>query len=152
MVNDTDLLLGCDLVVSNDEEVLLTLKPNKTKAIINTDEIITGEFTRDINFSIPTSEIKLSLIKLLGKNNINFIPSTTISKKILGDSMTSNMFIVGLAYKSGFIPISSFSIIEAIKLNKVEIDKNILSFNLGRYSYLKKDEILLKINDNDKKV
>ena len=102
---DTNLLMGFDLLVANDDEVLRTIDKQATKSIINSDEIMTGEFTRDKNFSLPFEKMKENLINIIGINNINFIPSNTIAKKILGDSILSNMFIVGNAYQSGLIPI-----------------------------------------------
>ena len=102
--------MGFDLLVANDEEILKTLDKQKTKSIINSDEIMTGEFTRDKDFFLPFDKMKENLINILGKNNIEFIPSNTIAKKILGDSILSNMFIVGKAYQSGFIPIKSKAI------------------------------------------
>ena len=57
-----------------------------------------------------SEEIKNNLVHLLGEENINFIPTTTIANKILGDSITANLFIIGLAYQSGLIRITSNSI------------------------------------------
>ncbi|MBI28737.1 MAG: hypothetical protein CFH21_00603 [Alphaproteobacteria bacterium MarineAlpha5_Bin11] len=148
--NDTDLLLGCDLLVSNDDDVLLTLKKSSSKALINSDEVMTGEFTRNINLSLPSNEIKNNFINILGENNIDFLPSNEIARKILGDSIASNMFMVGFAYQSGFIPINSTAIVEAIKLNGVSIDLNLNSFNLGRHYFIDKKIFINKISENTK--
>jgi len=147
---DTNLLMGFDLLVSNDEEILKTLDKKITKSIINSDEIMTGEFTRDKNFSLPFDKMKENLINFIGENNINFIPSTTIAKKLLGDSIFSNMFIVGNAYQAGLIPISASSIEQAITLNGVSIEQNINAFRLGRHSINKKNQIfdLIKEKQN----
>jgi len=147
---DTNLLMGFDLLVANDEEVLKTLDKQKTKSIINSDEIMTGEFTRDKNFFLPFDKMKENLINILGKNNIEFIPSNTIAKKILGDSILSNMFIVGKAYQSGFIPIKSKAIEKAIELNGVSIEENIQAFRLGRHSINMKEEILNLVYEKEK--
>jgi len=147
---DTNLLMGFDLLVANDDEVLKTIDKQATKSIINSDEIMTGEFTRDKNFSLPFDKMKENLINIIGINNISFIPSNTIAKKILGDSILSNMFIVGNAYQSGLIPVSANSIEQAIKLNGISIEKNINAFRLGRYSFLKKEEILNLIYEKEK--
>ena len=112
---DTNLLMGFDLLVANDEEVLKTIDKKITKSIINSDEVMTGEFTRDKNFYLPFDDMKQNLIDINGDENINFLPSNTIAKKILGDSILSNMFIVGKAYQLGLIPIKSNSIENAIK-------------------------------------
>ena len=147
---DTNLLMGFDLLVSNDDEVLKTLDKQKTKSIINSDEIMTGEFTRDKNFFLPFDKMKENLINILGKNNIDFMPSNTIANKILGDSILSNMFIVGNAYQSGLIPVKASAIEKAIKLNGVNIEENINAFRLGRYSKNNKKEILDLIYEKEK--
>jgi len=147
---DTNLLMGFDLLVANDEEILKTLDKQKTKSIINSDEIMTGEFTRDKNFFLPFDKMKENLINILGKNNIEFIPSNTIAKKILGDSILSNMFIVGKAYQSGLIPIKAEAIEQAIRLNGVSIEENTQAFRLGRHSISMKEEIQNLIYEKEK--
>ena len=139
--NDTDLLLGCDLLVSNDEDVLLTLKKNESKAVISSDEVLTGEFTRNPDLTFPAKKIKENFLGLLGNNNVNFIQTAKIVRKILGDDIPANMFVVGYAYQAGFIPIKSVSIEQAIKLNNVSIDFNLMAFRLGRQTFLKKDNM-----------
>ena len=139
--NDTDLLLGCDLLVSNDEDVLLTLKKKESKAVISSDEILTGEFTRNPDLKFPAEKIKENFINLLGENNTNFIETAKIARKILGDDIPANMFVVGYAYQAGYIPIKSSSIEQAIKLNNVSVDFNLMAFRLGRQTFLKKDSI-----------
>jgi len=111
---------------------------------------MTGEFTRDKNFFLPFDKMKENLISILGKKNVDFIPSNTIANKILGDSILSNMFIVGKAYQSGFIPINAKAIEQAIKLNGVSIEENIHAFRLGRHSINMKEEILNLIYEKEK--
>ena len=48
-----DLIIGCDLVVSSSEKVMLTASQNKTSAIINEFEMMSGDFTRISDFEIP---------------------------------------------------------------------------------------------------
>ena len=147
---DTNLLMGFDLLVANDEEVLKTIDKKITKSIINSDEVMTGEFTRDKNFYLPFDNMKQNLIDINGDENINFLPSNTIAKKILGDSILSNMFIVGKAYQLGLIPIKSNSIENAIKLNGINIEENINAFRLGRHSTNLKEEIAKLIEEKEK--
>ena len=125
----------------NDEDVLLTLQKTKSKAIINSDEVLTGEFTRNPDLSIPSDKIQKNFMDIIGKNNVNFIPTAKIVKKILGEDIPSNMFVVGYAYQAGLIPIKASSIEQAIKLNNVSVDFNLGAFRLGRQTFLKKDNI-----------
>ena len=130
------------MLVANDDEVLKTLDEKITKSIINSDEVMTGEFTRDKDFSLPFEEMKENLIRIIGKNNVNFIPSNTIASKILGDSILSNLFIVGNAYQSGLLPIKGKAIEQAIKLNGVSVEQSLNAFRLGRHSINLRKEIL----------
>ena len=133
---DTNLLMGFDLLVANDDEVLKTLDKQITKSIINSDEVMTGEFTRDKDFYLPFDEMKENLIRIIGEDNTNFIPSNTIANKILGDSILSNMFIVGNAYQSGLLPIKANAIEQAIKLNGASIEQNLNAFRPVSYTHL----------------
>ena len=90
------------------------------------------------------------MIRIIGKENTNFIPSNTIANKILGDSILSNMFIVGNAYQSGLLPIKANAIEQAIKLNGVSTEQNLNAFRLGRHSVNIKDEIVNIVNDKNK--
>ena len=94
--------------------------------------------------------MKENLKRIIGENNTNFIPSNTIASKILGDSILSNMFIVGNAYQSGLLPIKAKAIEYAIKLNGVSVEENLNAFRLGRYSVNTKKEILDIIYDKNK--
>ena len=90
---------------------------------------------------------KLTIFK--GKNNVNFIPTATIVKKILGEDIPSNMFVVGYAYQAGLIPIKASSIEQAIKLNNVSVDFNLGAFRLGRQTFLKKDNIYKLVKSSE---
>ena len=147
---DTNLLLGFDLLVANDAEVLKTIDKDITKSVVNSDEVMTGKFTRDENFSLPFDKMKENLFFLNGKDNISFMPSNKITTKILGDSILSNMYIVGYAYQSGLIPINAKSIEQAIKLNGASVEENINAFRLGRHSINLKKEILDTISEKHK--
>ena len=47
------LLLGCDLVVSASAEALSKLQPGHSRAIVNSHETITGDFTRNPDLAFP---------------------------------------------------------------------------------------------------
>ncbi len=47
----------------------------------------------------------------------------------------SNVFLLGVAYQAGLIPLTAESIEEAIRLNKVEAERNVQAFLWGRRYY-----------------
>src|SRR5690606_5768826 len=52
-----DLILGCDLAVSGNKNVLSAVREGHTKFVANTAEVMPGEFTRQADFSLPTERI-----------------------------------------------------------------------------------------------
>jgi indolepyruvate ferredoxin oxidoreductase len=50
----------------------------------------------------------------------------------MGDSIATNLFMVGYAYQRGLLPLSEASILRAIELNGAAIEANKQSFNWGR--------------------
>ena len=69
------------------------------------------------------------------KNNteeINQINASEISKSLFGNTILSNIFLVGYAIQKGAIPLSLASIEEAIKINGVSIEENLNALTWGR--------------------
>ena len=135
-LGDADSLIGGELMVSASNKTLSLLKRDKTKAVCNSLEANSGEFTRDRNFSLPQEGMLLSLKAKIGPDNISFFDTAKLTEEILGDSIYSNMFLVGAAWQKGLIPLSEESILEAIKLNGASIQGNLNAFKLGRWSVI----------------
>ena len=100
-----NLLLGCDLVVSASPEALAKLEPGASKAIVNTHETITGEFTRHPDLAFPSNTLKLSIEASAGADACDFIEASKIATALMGDSIATNLFMLGYAYQKGLIPI-----------------------------------------------
>ena len=58
-----DLVLGCDLVVSGSSKVLAAVREGETEFVVNTAEVMPGDFTRDADFSLPSERIKRAIVK-----------------------------------------------------------------------------------------
>jgi indolepyruvate ferredoxin oxidoreductase len=55
-----------------------------------------------------------------------------LSTGLLGDSIASNLFMLGFAYQRGLVPVSAEAIERAIELNSVAVDFNRNAFRWGR--------------------
>jgi indolepyruvate ferredoxin oxidoreductase len=126
------LLLGCDLVVSASADALSKLEPGHSRAIINSHEIITGDFTRNPDLVFPTSALERSIAEATGPANAEFVDATRLATGLFGDSIASNLFMLGYAYQRGLVPLSAEAIERAIVLNGVAVDFNQGAFRWGR--------------------
>ena len=126
------LLLGCDLVVSASADALSKLEPGHSRAIVNRHETITGDFTRNPDLVFPTTAMERSIADAAGSDSTEFLDATRLATGLLGDSIASNLFMLGCAYQRGLVPVSAEAIERAIELNAVAVDFNRNAFRWGR--------------------
>ena len=127
-----NLLLGCDLVVSASPDALARLEPGSSRAIVNTHETITGEFTRHPDLAFPSHTLRLSIEAAAGAEASDFIEATRLATALLGDSIATNLFMLGYAYQKGLIPIGHEALERAIELNATAVKMNLSAFRWGR--------------------
>ena len=127
-----DLVLGCDLVVAASFDALAKITRGKTAAVINTHLSPTGEFTRNPDLAFPDAALRDAVSGAAGVENTAFVDATALAEALFGDSILSNMFLVGHAYQAGLIPITGAAIESAIRLNAVAVEQNLGAFRWGR--------------------
>ncbi len=126
------LLLGCDLVVSASAEALSKLDPGHSRAIVNSHETITGDFTRNPDLPFPGRDLRDSIAAAVGAGDAEFVEATRLATGLFGDSIATNLFMLGYAYQEGLVPVSAAAIERAIELNGVAVAFNRGAFEWGR--------------------
>ena len=137
---ECDALIGGDLVVSAGAKTLGLTRSGRTGAVVNSHEIVTGDFTRDAEFSIPTDRLNLALEARL-KERLSLFDASELARATLGDSIFSNMIIFGAAWQNGLVPLQGDAIRAAIDLNGAAVEKNLRAFEIGRWAILHPQEI-----------
>lgn len=127
-----DLVLGCDMIVAANSKTLVATRYGHTRAIVNQAESMPGEFTRNADLKFPSTGLRQNIEKAVGSDRAEFINAGSLANKLIGDSIASNMFMVGFAYQRGLIPISSKAIEAAIELNGTSVKMNLEAFRWGR--------------------
>ena len=126
------LILGCDFVTTASEKTMELGQNGKTFAIVNVHEQMTGAFTRDKNYQFPRDDLKATISKRLGENNVEFVEATRIATALMGNSIASNMFMLGYAYQKGLLPLGHAAINKAIEMNGAAVEMNKSAFLWGR--------------------
>ena len=83
---ECDTLIGGDLVVSAGAKTLGLMKTGRTRGVVNSHEIITGDFTRNTEFTLPTDQLRLSLEARLGAG-LALFDASDLARALLGDSI-----------------------------------------------------------------
>ncbi|PSM17531.1 indolepyruvate ferredoxin oxidoreductase family protein [Nitratireductor sp. StC3] len=127
-----NMVLGCDLVVSGSKKVLSAVRENETVFIANTAEIMPGDFARSPGFSLPAERLKKAIRAAAGADKAHFFDATRAAAALFGNSLGANMFMLGMAYQHGGLPVSAEAIEQAIALNGQAVAMNVDAFRWGR--------------------
>ena len=132
---EADALIGGDLVVSAGSKTLGLTRAGRTGAVVNSHDIVTGEFTRNTEFSIPSDRLELQLQARL-KERLVLFDASDLARATMGDSLFSNMMVLGAAWQAGLVPLSHEAIRGAIELNGAAPERNLRAFEIGRWAVL----------------
>ena len=138
---EADLVLGGDIVVAGNKKVLAAVKHGATRLIINLAEFLPGDFTRNADFSLPTERLKRAIVQAAGSDKVSFIDASRLATALLGNSIATNMFMVGYAFQKGALPLSAEAIEKAIELNGEAVAMNQAAFRWGRRAALNVAEV-----------
>ncbi|OAN51464.1 indolepyruvate ferredoxin oxidoreductase family protein [Magnetospirillum moscoviense] len=126
-----NLLLACDMVVAAGFDTLAKLKAGRTAAIINDHQTMPASFTHAPDLAYPAGSMHDAINNAVGGAG-HFIDAGRIATRLLGDALATNLFLVGLAWQKGLIPLSEEAIDGAIALNGAMVEFNRAAFLWGR--------------------
>jgi len=107
--------------------------PTCTVAVVNTTPNPTGEMIRNNSILFPTeASIRRNIDPYTKAAQNLYVDAGTIAEGLFGDHMATNLFILGIAYQAGLIPLAAASIEQAIALNGVAVQQNQQAFRYGR--------------------
>ena len=127
-----DLVLGGDIVVAGTKKVLAAVKPGETIVVVNTHEVLPGDFTHNADFTLPTARIKRTIVEAVGEGQTHFIEASRLATALFGSSLAQNIFMIGYAYQYGALPLSAEAIERAIEMNGEAVAMNKAAFLWGR--------------------
>ena len=141
-IGEAEAVIACDLVVATDERALKVMRKSHTRAVANTDIMPTADFIRNRDIDFAAGRRSATLKEACGGSGVDFIDATEIALRLLGDTVFSNMFLLGYAWQKSLAPVSLEALLRAIELNGVAIEKNKRAFALGRAAAVDKKTVL----------
>ncbi|MBW7860406.1 MAG: indolepyruvate ferredoxin oxidoreductase family protein [Rhodocyclaceae bacterium] len=142
---EANAVIGCDLVVSASDESLAKMRSEHTRAIINRAQTNTSEFVRGFaaqarsgdvavqpDPQFPRGPMEQQIAEAVGPGAVEFIEATGLATALLGDSIATNLFMLGYAWQRGMVPLSNDAILRAIEINGTAVAANKAAFLWGR--------------------
>jgi indolepyruvate ferredoxin oxidoreductase len=127
-----DLVIGCDLIVTASRDALSRMGEGRTHAMINSTGSSTAAFVKNPDWQFPDAGSRGEILRACGNDNVDFVDAGQIATALMGDSIATNMFMLGYAFQKGHVPLTEASIVKAIELNAVSVAFNKAAFNWGR--------------------
>ncbi len=136
-----DVLLACDAIVGSSQDVLKTLEPGRSKAVVNADVTPTGEFQTNRDASYDDNALVAAIARALEEGQLFSLHASGISTAMTGDSIGTNILMLGYAAQKGLLPVSVASLEEAIRLNGTFVKGNLRIFAIGRLAAVAPQEL-----------
>ncbi|MCX7217823.1 MAG: 2-oxoacid:acceptor oxidoreductase family protein, partial [Burkholderiales bacterium] len=127
-----DLVIGCDLIVTASKDALSRMGEGRSFAAINTNGTPTSTFIKNPNWQFPADSAEEEIRKACGSDRVDLIDAGAIATALMGDTIATNMFILGYSWQKAWVPLTEAALMRAIELNGVAIAFNKEAFNWGR--------------------
>lgn len=128
---ECDLYLGCDILVASDQTNLNVCNPDRTKAVLSTSEVATGQMVIDTAVAFPSEQHTAAAVAAAA-HEVKLIDAAALSAQHLGDEQYANILLLGVAYQRGALAVSAEAIEAAIRTNGAAVAANVAAFRLGR--------------------
>jgi indolepyruvate ferredoxin oxidoreductase len=125
-------VLACDIITGVGDEQVAKMQKGTTRALVNTALVMPADFTRKPDLVFPRGSMEQEIKDAVGPGDAEFLDATRLATALMGDSIATNLFMVGFAYQRGLIPVHETAIMRAIELNATAVDANKQAFNWGR--------------------
>ncbi|MCS7173877.1 MAG: indolepyruvate ferredoxin oxidoreductase family protein [Armatimonadetes bacterium] len=127
-----DLYLVLDLIGGVAPQNLDRCVPDRTVAVVNTTVLPTGEMVRDPFAAVSPEVLERTIAQYTRASENVYVEGRRVAEALFGDYMMTNIFLLGVAYQAGWIPLRAESIEWAIRLNGVQVEDNLQAFRYGR--------------------
>jgi len=139
---EMDALIGGDIVASSGTATLGLMKRDRTRAVCNSHQIITGAFTKDTEFSLPGDRMEMALRARIGEPALIMLDGTHLAEKYLGDAIYANVLMLGAAWQAGLVPLGLEALEQSVRLNGAGVEGNLLALKIGRWAVAFPDQAL----------
>ena len=127
-----NLILGCDMVVAAAPAALSRIEQGVTQAVINGYMQPVAAFVLNGDMDLGAESMMKSIRDAAGEEASTFVDGTGLATAILGDSIATNLFMLGYAWQKGLVPLSLEALMRAIELNGVAVESSKRTFDWGR--------------------
>ena len=126
-----DLLFAADAVVAASTDGVIMCDASRTRAVVNTHLTPTADFIKDRGLDFRRDSTRETIAATV-RSDENFHDFTALADAATGDTIMTNIMMVGYALQKGLLPLGLDAILSAIEMNGVAVDENTRALHWGR--------------------
>lgn len=128
-----DLYLAADIVGATNPVNLVVTSEDRTAAVVSRSNIPTAEMVYNpLKPQADVLQMQKTINDLTSEAHNVFIDAQFYAEALFGDHIMTNVFLLGVAYQAGQIPLQAANIEKAIELNGQAVALNLQAFRWGR--------------------
>jgi indolepyruvate ferredoxin oxidoreductase len=131
-MGEASLVIGCDSLVTASDECVSRMQAGQTHVVLNSAPTPTAEFIKNPNWRFPGASADADVRAAAGDEQVAAVDANHFAVALLGDAIYTNPFVLGYAWQKGWLPLTHESLVRAIELNAVQVEKNLAAFEWGR--------------------
>ncbi len=129
---EADAVIGGDVIVTASPDALSRMQSGRTRVVVNCAETPTADFTRNPDWQFPLARMQGTVSEAVAEGAAHFIDATELARRLMGDAIAGNLFLLGYAWQLGLVPLSWEALDRAIELNGTAVAMNRAAFLWGR--------------------
>ncbi|HYZ32488.1 MAG TPA: indolepyruvate ferredoxin oxidoreductase family protein [Crenalkalicoccus sp.] len=129
-----DLLIAADMVVAHGRFARPLLGPARTAAVVNAELAPTAQFVLDTDTRYDRQGM-LDAVRAACRDLVA-LPAAARVADSFGDLIYLNVWLLGLAFQRGLVPVGAEAINRALELNGTAVERNKAAFAAGRAAAL----------------
>ena len=129
---EANAVIGSDLLVTAENSIMTLMQKGVTRALINTHRMATVAFIKNPDLQTPWVAMEDGVRDAIGTDATCLLDATSMATALLGDSLATNVFLLGYAFQLGMIPVTRAALRRAIELNGAAVEANLRAFEWGR--------------------
>jgi indolepyruvate ferredoxin oxidoreductase len=139
--SEVDVLLVLDLLVALAPGNLSGVDPKRTAVVGSSSRTPTGAMVTDIGFAYPDIDAMVAEIDHCCRRGHAFwVDANAATQVLLGTPVAANIFMLGVAFQRGVLPLTPGAIEQAIVANGAMVELNLAAFRWGRYAVAEADD------------
>ncbi|MBT5872242.1 MAG: indolepyruvate ferredoxin oxidoreductase family protein [Candidatus Latescibacteria bacterium] len=137
-----DLYLAADIVGATNPVNLVVTSEDRTVAVVSRSNIPTAEMVYNpLKPLADVFQMQKTINDLSREDHNVFIDAQFYAEALFGDHIVTNIFLLGVAYQAGQVPLQAVNIEKAIQLNGQAVEMNLQAFRWGRLAISNPDRL-----------